>query len=499
MRTTVSLMLLAMLFNACSPGQNAASNSTPDRLPNIVILFADDLGYGDLSSYGHPYIRTPELDFLAQHGQRWTDFYVAAPVCSPSRAALLTGRLPVRTGLYGQNIGVFFPDEPGGFPDSELSLAEALKERGYVSGIFGKWHLGDAPHAWPTQHGFDAWLGVPYSNDMDWAGDPDFDAMRALGLGSAADQAERSQILATRPGKYANPLPEYFNTPLISSVAGGDSQVEQPTDQATLTRRYTEAAIEFMENNVDSPFLVYLPYTMPHTPLFRSTEFEGHSLFGRYGDVIEEIDWSVGEIRRALENLDVADNTLIVFTSDNGPWLTMYEEGGSAGLLRMGKGSTFEGGMRVPAYFYWPGRIQPGIVSEIGSTLDLFATTMNLAGLDNVTGIDGFDLSETLFDGAQSPRNEMPYYRRGVLYAYRVGQWKLHYLLEGAYGQPPERTILATPELYNLRRDPSEKFNVAAQNPDVVAEIEAAVARHREGLEIAPPAFDARLAIRGIQ
>lgn len=492
MRLISILVVLFFGLSSCVPESNSASNAGSDRLPNIIVLFADDLGYGDLSSFGHPYIRTPELDYLAEHGQRWTDFYVAAPVCSPSRSALLTGRLPVRTGLYGENIGVYFPNEPGGFPSEEVSLAEALKEKGYASGIFGKWHLGDAPHAWPTQHGFDQWLGVPYSNDMDWVGDPDYDAMRAMT--ARGELEERSRILSARPAKYANPLPEYFNTPLISSIAGGESQVEQPTDQTTLTKRYTEAAIDFMSNNADDPFFVYVPYTMPHTPLFRSSEFEGRSLFGRYGDVIEEIDWSVGQIRRAVEEMGVADNTLILFTSDNGPWLTMYEEGGSAGMLRMGKGSTFEGGMRVPTFFYWPGRIQPGVVSEIGSTLDLFATAMNLAGLENQTGIDGYDLSETLFEGADSPRLEMPYYRRGLLFAYRVGPWKLHYILEGAYGQPPQRTVLDTPELYNLLRDPSEKFDVAAENPEIVAEIEAAVARHRAGLEVQPPLFDARLA-----
>ncbi len=492
MRKTVIPVALLLSLGACAPEIESASNADSGRLPNIVVLFADDLGYADTGSFGHPYIRTPELDFLAENGQRWTDFYVAAPVCSPSRAALLTGRLPVRTGMYGENIGVFFPNEPGGFPDEQVSLAEALKEKGYASGIFGKWHLGDAPHAWPTQHGFDEWIGIPYSNDMDWEGDPDYDAMRMMR--SNEEQEERARILATRPAKYANPVAEYFNTPLITSVAGGESQVEQPTDQTTLTKHYTEAAIEFMNKNADNPFFLYLPYTMPHTPLFRSTEFEGHSLFGRYGDVIEEIDWSVGAIRRATEELGVADDTLILFTSDNGPWLTMYEEGGSAGLLKMGKGSTFEGGMRVPTYFYWPGRIQPGTVSEIGSTLDLFATAMNLAGLKNETGVDGYDLSATLFEGAESPRLEMPYYRRGLLFAYRMGPWKLHYIFEGAYGQPPQRTVLKTPALYNLLRDPSEKYDVAAANPDVVAAIEAAVARHRGDLEIQPPMFDARLA-----
>ncbi|HJN95789.1 MAG TPA: sulfatase [Gammaproteobacteria bacterium] len=486
---TILLVMVAAASCAADASTDSAAQSQP---PNIVILFADDLGYGDLSSFGHPYIRTPELDELARMGQKWTDFYVAAPVCSPSRAALLTGRLPVRSGLYGDSIRVYFPDEPGGFPDKEVSIAEALKQQGYATGIFGKWHLGDAPHAYPTEHGFDEWLGVPYSNDMDWVGDPGFEEMRAMAI--AGEVAERARITSSRPAKYADPQAEYFNTPLISSNAAGDSSIEQPTDQGLLTRRYTEAAIDFMQRNVDSPFLVYMPYTMPHTPLFRSNEFTGRSLGGRYGDVVEEIDWSVGEIRRTLERLGVADNTLIVFTSDNGPWLTMKEEGGRAGLLRMGKGSTFEGGVRVPTVFYWPGRIQPGIVSEIGSTLDLFATAMTLSGQTNVTGIDGVDLSNVLLEGGQSLRREMPYYRGGDLYAYRVGNWKLHYILEGAYGQPPERTVLQTPELYNLLRDPSERFDVAADNLQIVTQIEAAVALHRAGLEIREPLFDARLA-----
>ena len=484
-------IILMLFIFGCSPAVEESANGGQPSLPNIVILFADDLGYGDLGSFGHPYIRTPELDELARLGQKWTDFYAAAPVCSPSRAALLTGRLPVRSGLYGDSIRVYFPYEPGGLPDREVTIAEALKQRGYATGIFGKWHLGDAPHAYPTRHGFDEWLGVPYSNDMDWVGEPGFDEMRAMTL--RGEQEERNRILALRPARYAEPRPEYFNTPLIHSRAGGASSIEQPADQGLLTRRYTESAIDFMTRHVDSPFLVYLPYTMPHTPLFRSEEFAGRSLGGRYGDVVEEIDWSVGEIRRALQRLGVADNTLVVFTSDNGPWLTMKEEGGRSGVLRMGKGTTFEGGVRVPAVFYWPGRIQPGIVSEIGSTLDLFATVMRLAGLDNATGIDGYDLAPVLFEGGPGQRREMPYYRGGTLYAYRAGPWKLHYILEGAYGQPPERTVPATPALYHLLRDPSERFDVAADNPDIVAEIEAAVARHRAGVPVREPLFDLRL------
>ncbi|MFK7865347.1 MAG: sulfatase [Pseudohongiellaceae bacterium] len=494
MRLLLLSVCLISTLNACSPTPNTVSAASVDtvRPPNIVILFADDLGYGDLSSYGHPYIRTPELDELASLGQRWTDFYVAAPVCSPSRAALLTGKLPVRSGLYGDTIRVYFPDEPGGFPDSEVSIAEALKEKGYATGIFGKWHLGDREHAYPTEHGFDEWLGVPYSNDMNWVGEPTFDEMRALA--ARGEMEERARIYSQRPARYAEPLAEYFNSPLINSVANGSSSIEQPTDQTTLTKRYTEAAIDFIQRNADNPFLVYLPYTMPHTPLFRSSDFVGRSLGGRYGDVVEEIDWSVGEIRRSLEKQGLAENTLIVFSSDNGPWLTMFEEGGRAGLLKMGKGSTFEGGVRVPTVFYWPGQIQPGIVSDIGSTLDLFATAMELANIEHSAGVDGFDLSSVLLSGAQSPRTEMPYYRGGQLYAYRQGPWKLHFILEGAYGQPPEKTVLTEPALYNLHRDPSERFDVASANPDVVANIMEAVEKHKQGLTIQSPLFDARLA-----
>lgn len=496
MRTLFLCFSLILIVNSCSPSDRSAVAATEpaSKPPNIVILFADDLGYGDLSSYGHPYIRTPELDELARLGQRWTDFYVAAPVCSPSRAALLTGRLPVRSGLYGDTIRVYFPEEPGGFPDSEVSIAEALKERGYATGIFGKWHLGDKEHAYPTNHGFDEWLGVPYSNDMNWVGEPTFDEMRALA--ARGEVEERARIYSQRPSRYAEPLAEYFNSPLVSSFASGSSSIEQPTDQTTLTKRYTEAAIDFIERNSDNPFLVYLPYTMPHTPLFRSSEFVGRSLGGRYGDVVEEIDWSVGEIRRSLEEQGLAENTLIVFSSDNGPWLTMDEEGGRAGLLKMGKGSTFEGGVRVPTVFYWPGQIKPGIVSEIGSTLDLFATAMGLADINNQSGIDGFDLSSVLLSGDPSPRTEMPYYRGGQLYAYRQGPWKLHFIVEGAYGQPPEKTELAEPQLFHLQRDPSERFDVAAENPEVVARMLDAVAIHRAGLSVAPPLFDARLGLQ---
>ena len=493
-------LVLGGLLGGCDAAVQTKSGSGDTQgldLPNIVVLFADDLGYGDLGSYGHPNIRTPNLDALAARGQRWTDFYMAASVCSPSRAALLTGRLPVRTGLYGDVIRVFFPDEAEGFPADELTLAEALKRHGYRTGIFGKWHLGDSADALPTRHGFDSWLGVPYSNDMNWVGQPEFEELVRLSL--VNDIETRTRLFADRAAKYAAPEAAYWEVPLVHSHRRSDGvfedSLEQPTDQGELTQRYTEAAIAFMEASEDAPFFVYLPYTMPHTPLFRSDAFAGQSIGGRYGDTVEEIDWSVGEIQRALRRLGLTEETLVVFTSDNGPWLTMREEGGSAGLLRNGKGTTFEGGMRVPAIFSWPGKIAPGVTSEIGASLDLFTTVMALLDEEAETALDGLDLGPTLFSGAASPRSEMPYYRGGTLYAYRQGLWKLHLVTEGAYGQAPPKTVHETPQLFHLGRDPAERFDVADQHPEVVDALRQDVDAHRASITKKPSRFDQRVAL----
>lgn len=501
-----SAMVLSLLWaalSACgasqrdavkSPGGDVVSAS-PSAPLNVVILFADDLGYGDLGSFGHPYIRTPNIDTLAAKGQRWTDFYVAASVCSPSRGALLTGRLPVRSGLYGNAIRVYFPNEPGGLPSSELTLAEALQARGYATGMFGKWHLGDAAHALPTRHGFDEWIGVPYSNDMNWVGEPGFDDL--VKLNRSGDTKQREAAYARRAAKYADPKPEHFEAPLFYSKAtenGFEDRIEPSTDQSQLTQRATEAAVDFIQRNTEQPFFLYMPYSMPHTPLFRSEAYADRSLAGRYGDVVEEIDASVGSIHEALAQAGVLENTLVIFTSDNGPWLLMREEGGVSGLLRDGKGTTFEGGVRVPTVFYWPGTIAPEVVSDIGSAMDLFSTVMSLVGGSAETATDGLDLSPRLLNAAESPRVEMPYYRGGTLYAYRMGPWKLHFITEGAYGLAPEKQTHANPQLYHLQRDPAERFDVAAQNPDIVSEIQNAVEAHKSELIIAPPLFDARLA-----
>ncbi len=492
---TVLVLSGLLLFGGCQAEEKSSAVETATRPPNIVILFADDLGYGDLGSYGHPYNRTPNLDALANEGQRWTDFYVGAPVCSPSRGALMTGKLPNRSGLFGRRLPVLHPGDSVGIPEQEVTLAEALRDQGYRTAIIGKWHLGDAPATLPTRHGFDYWFGLPYSNDMDWVGHLTVDELLILGAQGKMDAV--NQEIAGRAAKYRNPKVEYWNVPLIRStrIDGSytDELVARPPDQHNLTRRYTEEAGRFIRESGDQPFLLYLPYAMPHTPLFASEAFAGRSLGGLYGDVIEEIDWSVGEIRRALEEQGLQENTLVFFSSDNGPWLAMQQHAGSAGLLSNGKGTTFEGGLRVPGIFWWPGTVEPAVVSDIGSAMDVFATALSLAGAPPVEGIDGLDLSATLKMGESSPRDSMAYYRSGELQAFRKGPYKLRLVSEGAYGRPPKRTVHETPQLFHLGEDPGEKFDVAAERPEVLKDLQAALEAHRAGMESREPLFDSRL------
>jgi arylsulfatase A-like enzyme len=297
---------------------------TPARPPNFLVIFTDDQGYGDLGSYGHPTIRTPNLDRLAAEGQRWTSFY-AAPVCTPSRAQLLTGRLAVRTGLAG---GVLHPPSPGGLQPDEVTIPEVLASRGYVSGMVGKWHLGHQPQYLPTRQGFSSYFGIPYSNDM--------------------DMIPADQVPGGRFGGYMDARTDYFNVPLMRD----DQVIERPADQTTITKRFTDEAITFMRANRERPFFMYVAHNMPHMPLFVSDAFQGRSQRGLYGDVIEEIDANVGRLVDALRELQLDQNTVVVFLSDNGPWAPYREQAGSAGLLRGAKGSNWEGGVRVPAIFW---------------------------------------------------------------------------------------------------------------------------------------------------
>jgi len=427
--------------------------------PNFVLVFCDDLGYGDLGSYGHPTIRTPNLDRLAREGQRWTSFYSAASVCTPSRAALLTGRYPIRSGMCAERPRVLTSSvSKGGIPQAEVLLPEALKTKGYATACIGKWHLGHHPRYLPTNNGFDHYFGLDASNDHN--------ARRGL----PKDEADR---LRATSALWNNKL--YRNTEVV----------EQPADQRTLTRRYTEEAVRFIERSKDRPFLLYMPHTFPHTPLFASPDFLGKSPRGLYGDVVEELDWSVGRVVAKLEELGLEERTLVIFTSDNGPWLIRGTSGGSAGLLREGKGSTWEGGMRVPAIFRWPGKIRPGIVDDIGSTMDIYTTLLRLAGADVPDDriVDGLDLSGTLLHGSRSPRRSMIFYRGVDIHAVRNGNFKAHFLTRPAYGRNSRTpTKHDPPLLYDLAVDPSEKHGIEARNPRAIDEIRKLVDDHNAKL-----------------
>jgi arylsulfatase A len=430
------------------------------QVPNFVVILADDLGYGDLASYGHPTMRTPRIDRMVAEGQRWTSFYVAAPVCTPSRAALLTGRLPVRSGMASTERRVLYPDSLGGLPASEVTIAEILKGLGYATTAIGKWHLGHLPEHLPRHHGFDSYFGVPYSNDMD--ADP-----------KLTDEEKMQRV--------RSPRREDFNVPLMRDAA----ELERPADQSTLTKRYTEEAVRFIEANRSRPFFLYLAHTMPHVPLYAFSAFAGKSPRGLYGDVVEEIDWSVGRVLDALRKNGLDGRTLVVFTSDNGPWLLYTDQGGSTGLLRGGKGDTFEGGMRVPAVFWWPGRISPGIVQEMGSTLDLLPTFARLAGASPPTDrvLDGADLAPVLFGTGSSPRKTMYFYRDDQLYAIRSGPFKAHFRTQSGYGPGSDRPALHDPPLlYHLEQDPSEQYNISARYPEAVKEIRRLSEDHRRTL-----------------
>ncbi len=457
----------SLLLAACAQHQGITQNKL-SKTPNIVILFTDDLGYGDLSVYGHPTIHTANLDRMAAEGQKWTNFYVGASVCTPSRAALLTGRLPIRNGMEGAPPNrVLFPDSQRGLPQSEVTIAEQLKKAGYATACVGKWHLGHKEEYLPTSHGFDYYYGIPYSNDMD-----------NVALANIKNYQDYWDFWSSAPERKDI---NTFNVPIMRNT----EVIERPADQHTITKRYTEESIRFMKENKNKPFFVYLAYNLPHVPLFASKEFEGKSKRGLYGDTVEEIDWSAGQIMDWLKAEGLAENTIVVFTSDNGPWLPMGLEGGSAGLLRDGKGTTWEGGMREPCIFWSPGNIKPAIISGIGTTMDLFTTFSQLAGVPVPTDriVDGVDLSPVLFKGQESPRQDMFYYRGMELYAVRVGSYKAHLITESGYSQP-DKTVHNPPLLYNLDEDPSEQYEISAKHPEIIEQIMQVVKEHKAKLVV---------------
>lgn len=421
-------------------GLAALALSAISRPPNVVVIFCDDLGYGDLSCYGNTAYKTPNLDRMAREGTRFTSFYAASPACSPSRAALLTGCYPVRVSVPE----VLGPNSKTGLNPKEMNLANMLKAAGYVTACVGKWHLG-VQNLMPTRQGFDTFFGLPYSHDM-WP--PNRNAWPPLWL-----------------HKDETPVEE----------------VKSLDDQAQLTGKYTRFATDFIRKNKDRPFFLYMPHSMPHVPLAASKRFLGKSGAGLYGDVVLEVDWSVGEILKALRETGLDRDTLVFFSSDNGPWRPYGNHAGSPGGLREGKGTTFEAGFRVPGIFRWPGKIPQGQTNdETASTMDILPTLAALvhARLPHAT-IDGHDIRPLLFGepGAKSPWKWFYYFWPGELQAVRSGDWKLHvphrhrHQTEpsGADGKPAgEVTREIGLSLFNLAKDPSETTNVAEEHPEVV-------------------------------
>jgi arylsulfatase A len=422
--------------------------------PNIIIIFADDQGYEDIGCFGSPLIKTPNMDRMAVEGTRFTDFYSANSVCSPSRAALLTGSYPTRVSVPG----VLFPRHSTGLSTKEITIADLLKTKGYSTAAIGKWHLGHKPSLLPTRQGFDSYFGIPYSNDMTI----DQEAQLAPKINLREDMTV-DRIRTEKPKKNWVPLMR------------DEQVVEYPADQTTLTKRYTEEALKFIESNTKEPFFLYFAHTMPHIPLFASEAFEGRSARGLYGDTIEEMDWSVGQILDSLKRHGLDKNTLVVYTSDNGPWKLNGGRGGSAYPLRGYKFSTYEGGMRVPCIMRWPGHIPSNkVCSEIAATIDLLPTIAHLSGAavpsDRI--IDGNNIWPLMagLPNATTPHKHYFFYKGNNLQAVRSGKWK--------YRKDKNRE-----ELYNLSTDIRESTNVATQNPDVAKRLAKAIQKFDTSLK----------------
>lgn len=458
-------------LGGCLPAAQAAEQ------PNIVLIFTDDMGYGDVKCFTDTPIRTPHIDSLAAQGTRFTDFYVAQAVCSASRAALMTGCYANRVGMAG----ALNHTSPTGINPDEKLLPEILKEQGYATGMFGKWHLGLPPYFSPLKNGFDEWLGIPYSND---------------------NSVYHPVLSATMP-----PLPLY----------DGDEIIETDPDQSLFTRRLTERSVQFIEDHQAGPFFLYVPHVMPHVPIFASERFKGKSNHGLYGDVIEEIDWSVGQIVGAIDRLGLSDNTLIIFSNDNGPFLSYGKHAGSSGPLREGKLTAFDGGVRVPTVMRWPGKIPANRVCHTPlMTIDLLPTVCSLLGAElPANPLDGKDASQVLMGNSDdSPHEALLFYSGTELHAIRMGKWKLHFphkyltVIPGeprndgkpsGFGTQKPKSITESGvegiasrhgyrvenlplSLFDLSQDIGEQHDVAVENPQVVQKLSEMAERFRQEL-----------------
>ena len=472
------LYLLIVSGILCSCQNDPEIQKRNDR-PNVVLILTDDQGYADVGVFGAVDFETPNLDQLANEGALLTHYYAPQAVCSASRAGILTGCYPNRIGIHN----ALMPNSDKGLHPDEMTIADMLKERGYATAIFGKWHLGDAPELLPTNHGFDEYFGIPYSNDM-WPLHPQQGPVFNFG-----------------------PLPLYENTQVIDTL----------TDQSQLTTRLTERAVDFIQRKKEDPFFLYVAHPQPHVPLYVSEKFKGKSANGLYGDVIMELDWSVGQIMQALKENGLEENTLVIFTSDNGPWLAYGNHAGSAGHLREGKGTAWEGGQREPFIVKYPPRIQRGsIVDSPVMGIDLLPTIANLTGADlPERAIDGKDVMPLLTkESTESPHEAyFFYYDVNQLQGVRYGDYKLYFehtyrtmagQPQGKDGLPGDYTYITLDgiELYHLPTDPGERTNIAEKHPEVVAQIEALAdemrlklgdaLRDQTGNEVREPAYTGR-------
>jgi arylsulfatase A len=452
---------------ACAASWTTAAAGDP---PNIVLFFIDDMAYADAACYNPDPAsmgyETPHIDRLAREGARFTDFYAAQPVCSASRAALLTGCYPNRVGI----LGALGPRARHGLNPDETTIAELCKTRGYATAIFGKWHLGHLDPFQPTNHGFDEWTGIPYSNDM-WPLHPAY-----AHLPTDAERRKKG----------------YPGLPMYEGTAETGTRIANPEitgeDQARFTSQFGELAADFITRHQDQPFFVYIPHPMPHVPLFAGEKFAGTTERGLFGDVIEEIDWTVGLVLDTLEELDLDDRTLVIFTTDNGPWISYGDHAGTAEPLREAKGTTWDGGVRVPCVMRWPGVIPPGTtVTEPAMTIDILPTIARLIGADlpdaETHAIDGADIWPMITEGAASPHKALYFYWNRHLQAVRSGDWKLHFPHQyrtlngregGSDGRPvPYSQATTGLALFNLRDDIGQTSNLADRHPEIVAELTA--------------------------
>ncbi len=452
MRCSIYLLALTLLFTPFASGADATK-----RLPNFVIVFIDDMGYADIGPFGAEGYETPHLDQMAKEGRVFTDFYVTQAVCSASRAGLMTGCYNVRVGI----LGALGPKATHGINSNEVTLAEIVKQKGYATACFGKWHLGHHPKFLPTNNGFDEYFGLPYSNDM-WPYHP------------GVAHLPMSERVKRWPH-----LPMIEGTEIIDTRVTAD-------DQTQLTTQYTEHAVDFIERNREHPFLLYVPHSMVHVPLFVSDKFKGKSKRGLFGDVVMEVDWSMGQIFETLRENKLDDNTMVIFTADNGPWLSYGDHAGSAGPLREGKGTMFDGGCREPTIMWWPGKIPAGTVCHTPAmTIDVLPTIAAMIDAELPKhAIDGKDIWPLISGqpSATSPHEAYAMYYGSQLQAIRKGNWKLHFPhayrtlggRKGGTGGIPvnyEQAKIGL-ALFDLSKDVGETTNVADEHPEIVAELE---------------------------